>query len=279
MTNSAITATLHHLDRGEGRVAYDLRGPSNSQGPLVVCIAGMGDIRATYRYLAPALADSGYRVAVLELRGHGDSETTFSRYDDDAAAGDVVALVEELGGPALLVGHSMGAAVSVMVAARRPELVSGLALVGPFARDAQTNPVTNLLLRVAMLPPWARAAWNAYLPSLYAGRRPSDFDEHRRAMMAAIAKPGHTKAFCRTTRSSHAPAEAVIDQVTAPTLVLMGELDPDFKDPAAEAAWIAEHTDGAVVMVPEAGHYPHAQRPDVVVPAVLELAGRVAPRA
>jgi pimeloyl-ACP methyl ester carboxylesterase len=55
----------------------------------------------------------------------------------------------------------------------------------------------------------------------------------------------------------------------------MGELDPDFRDPRAEAEWIADRLDGTVVMVPESGHYPQSQRPDLVVPAVLDFLRRI----
>ncbi|MGH3509484.1 MAG: alpha/beta fold hydrolase [Nocardioidaceae bacterium] len=271
MTNSQESPAVRYLQRPEGRVAYDVRG----EGPLVVCVAGMGDIRATYRYLAPALAEAGHRVAVLELRGHGDSDTTFSAYDDPAAASDIVALVEELGGPALLVGHSMGAAASVIAAADRPELVTGLVLIGAFVREPKLNPLLGLAMRAAMQPPWAKAVWKRYLPSLYAGRRPADFEAHRDAVMAALARPGHTRAFCRTTATNHRPAQPAAARVHAPTLVVMGELDPDFKDPKAEAEWIRTTLGGEVLMVPESGHYPYAQRPDLVNPAVAAFAAKV----
>ena len=57
----------------------------------------------------------------------------------------------------------------------------------------------------------------------------------------------------------------------APTLVVMGTLDPDFPDPKAEADWIARTLRADVVMVPEAGHYPQSQRPDVTVDAVVRF--------
>jgi pimeloyl-ACP methyl ester carboxylesterase len=279
MPNSNATEiSVHHLDRGEGRVAYDLRGPGD--GPLMVCLTGQGDIRATYRYLAPALADAGYRVAVLELRGHGDSDTTFTRYDDEAAADDLLALVETLGGPALLVGHSMGAAASVVAADRRPDLVTGLVLVGPFVREPEIGVVMRGLFRLAMQPLWARPVWKAWLGKLYAGRRPDDHDAHVAAMMAALARPGHTRAFITTTREAdHEVAAEAIPRVHKPTLVVMGALDPDFPDPAAEAVWIGRQLDGETLLVPESGHYPHSQRPDLVNPAVLGFAARLAPRA
>jgi pimeloyl-ACP methyl ester carboxylesterase len=263
------------LGRPEGRIAYDVRG----LGPLVVCVAGMSDLRSTYRHLAPPLAEAGFRVATMELRGHGESDTSFTEYDDRAAASDVLSLVAELGGPAVLVGHSMGAAASIIAAAERPDLVRGLVLLGPFARDPELNVLVRALFRVAMQPPWVRAVWKAYLPSLYAGRRPDDLDEHLAAVLAAIGRPGHRRALCRTTRTSHQPAAEVLGSVAAPALVVMGELDRDFDDPAAEAAWIAGQLGGEVLMVPESGHYPHAQRPDLVVPAVTEFARKVTARA
>jgi pimeloyl-ACP methyl ester carboxylesterase len=86
-----------YLDRPEGRVGYDVAG----DGPLVVLVPGMGDLRAAYRFLAPALRDSGYRVASTDLRGHGDSDGAFTSYGDVETAGDVLALIEQLGGHAL----------------------------------------------------------------------------------------------------------------------------------------------------------------------------------
>jgi pimeloyl-ACP methyl ester carboxylesterase len=53
--------------------------------------------------------------------------------------------------------------------------------------------------------------------------------------------------------------------------VVMGTADPDFKDPAAEAELVAERLRGRVVLVPGAGHYPQAEAPDVVGPAVAEF--------
>ncbi len=256
-----------YLSRPEGRVAYDVDGT----GPLVVLVPGMGDLRATYRFVAPMLREAGYRVAAVDLRGHGDSDTTFATYSDIETSGDIVALIEKLGGPAIVVGNSMGAASAVISAAERPELVKGLVLIGPFVRNASMNAMQRLLLRVAMAPLWAAAAWKSYLPKLYAGRRPEDFDAYRNRVVASLRRPGHAKAFSRTTRVSHDPAAARLNAVTAPTLVVMGEKDPDFPDPKAEAAWIAQTLGGVAVMVPEAGHYPQSQQPEITADAVLQF--------
>jgi len=106
-----------------------------------------------------------------------------------------------------------------------------------------------------------------------------DFGEYRGQVIASIRRPGHAKAFSRTTRTSHVPAEARLADVTAPALVVMGEQDPDFPDPRAEADSIARALRGEVVMVPEAGHYPQSQRPDITTGAVLRFLETVRGRA
>jgi pimeloyl-ACP methyl ester carboxylesterase len=259
--------TTSYLTRPGGRIGYDVAG----QGPLVVLVPGMGDLRSTFRFLAPSLRDAGYRVVSTDLRGQGDSDATFDAYGDPETAGDVVALLEAVGGSAVIVGNSMGAAAAVIVAAERPELVRGIVLIGPFVRNGKASAMQRLLQRVAMTPLWAAAAWKSYMPRLYAGRRPDDFEAFRGRVIASLHLPGHAKAFVRITRTSHDPAEARLGDVMTPTLVVMGEQDPDFPDPKAEAQWIAEKLHGEAVVVPEAGHYPQSQRPDVTSPAVLRF--------
>jgi pimeloyl-ACP methyl ester carboxylesterase len=263
--------TTTYLIRPEGRIAYDVAGI----GPLVVLVPGMGDLRSAYRFLAPALAAAGYRVACTDLRGHGDSDTTFASYGDVGTASDVSALIEELGGPAVIVGNSMGSGAAVLVAAEHPELVSGLVLVGPWVRNGANGAAQRAFFRVMMARPWAAAAWKSYLPKLYAGRRPNDFKEYRDQLAANLHRPGYAKAFSLTTRTDHAPAEARLADVTQPTMIIMGELDPDWSDPALEAAWIGEKVRGEVVMVPEAGHYPQSQQPEQTGEAVVRFLASV----
>ena len=228
----------------------------------------MGDLRSAYRFLGPVLVSEGFRVASVDLRGHGDSDATFTSYGDAETSSDVVALIEELGGPAVIIGNSMSAGSAVMAAAQRPELVSGLVLVGPFVRNAAVSALQRIMLRGAMVPLWAAAAWRAYMPKLYVGQRPVDFDEHRDRVVASLRRPGYAKSFSLTTRTNHDPAEACLPMVSAPTLVVMGEQDPDFADPAAEASWLAQALRGEVLMVADAGHYPQSQQPGVVTPAI-----------
>jgi pimeloyl-ACP methyl ester carboxylesterase len=263
-TVNRSTAT-RYLAGTEGRIAYDVDGA----GPLIVLVPGMGDLRSTYRFIAPALREAGYRVAATDLRGHGDSDTSFASYGDGETASDVVALVQELGGPAVIVGNSMGAGAAVIAAADHPELVSGLVLVGPFVRNGSTGAIQKLFLRLAMTPLWAPAVWKSYLPKLYAGQRPDDFEAYRTQVVASLRRPGHARAFSRTTHTNHDVAEARLAEVKAPTLVVMGDSDPDFPDPKAEAGWIATTLHGSAVIAPKAGHYPQSQQPAVMLDAML----------
>lgn len=257
-----------YLQRPEGRIGYDLAGEN---GPLVICVPGMGELRQSYRLLVPLLVGQGYRVATMDLRGHGDSDATFSAYDDVALATDLLALIDELGGPALVVGNSMGAGAAVWAAAEEPARISGLALLGPFVRNPPDGRLATMLFRLALLRPWGPAAFMSYYPKWLPGTKPDGYDEHTARVRENLRRPGHWKALVRTTRTSHAAAEARLGEVTAPAIVVMGTDDVDWTDPAAEAAWVGEKLNAEVVMVPGTGHYPQAQAPDVTAAAVTRL--------
>lgn len=266
MSNN-IASQVHFLAREGGRIGYAVTG----DGPLVVAIPGMGELMSSYDALTTALVAAGYRVAAMDLRGHGASDATFDTFDDEAAAGDATALIEHLGGSAVLMGNSMGAGAAVLAAARRPDLVTGLVLLGPFVRNPPTPWITRATLRVLMGGPWAGRAWLTYYPKLFPTRRGPEFEAHRDRIADSLRQPGHVAAFRRTTRSSHAAAEAAAPGVRVPTLVVMGEKDPDFADPVAEAQLVGRMLGGTVITVPGAGHYPQAEFPEVTSPAVVDF--------
>jgi len=274
-------AGVRFLDRGEGRVAYDIEVPADGpadpgRAPLVVCLPGMGDLRRLYRHNVESLLAAGYRVATMDLRGHGDSDTTFERYDDFAAASDIVALIGELGGPALLYGNSMCAAASIVAAADRPDLVAGLVLAGPFVRDQPTSKAAQLLLRVALSRPWGLSTWLAYYTKSHPGRHPADLDQHKQALKASLRRARSWRAFQKTVRqTTHAAIERRLDDVKAPALVVMGTRDPDFKDPVAEGKFVADHLGAELLLVDGAGHYAMAEYPEIVNPRVVSFAATV----
>lgn len=262
------------VDRDGGRIAVTSVG----SGPLVLCVPGMGESRESFRHLLPGLAREGYRAAAMDLRGHGDSSADFAAYDDPAAASDILAVVESLGGEdTTVVGNSMGAAAAVLAAGSSPGSVDRLVLIGPFVRD-HGPAAGRLLLRLLLSRPWGHAAWRKYYLSLFGERLPEDHEEHVGRTLALLRRPGRWRAFQRTAQTSHASAEAVLQQVSARALVIMGDRDRDFSDPEAEAKWVAEALHGRYRMVPGAGHYPMGEQPEPVLAAILAFLGEEAAR-
>src|ERR1700710_1331023 len=157
-----------HLSIGTNTIAYDVSGA----GPLVVLAHGIGDSRHSYRFLAPALAAAGYRVANVDIRGCGDSSLGWDGYSRTDIAGDLVAVVRSLGGPAVLIGQSISGGAATIAAATAPDVISGVIELAPFTRK-QSVSVGGLLrtrhyrvgstrlARVAVLG--SRSAWKKYL--------------------------------------------------------------------------------------------------------------------
>ena len=264
--------TYSQLQRPEGRLAYVLTG---TDGPLLICVPGMGELRQSYRLLTPILVERGCRVVTMDLRGHGDSDATFSAYDDVALASDLLALIDELGEPAFLVGNSMGAGAAVIAAAEAPSKVQGLALLGPFVRDPSSGAAARVFFKMLMTKPWGPAAFLSYYPQWLPGTKPAGYEEHKALVRDNLRRPGHWPAFVQTARTTHAPAEQQLHNVQAPATVVMGAADVDWKDPAAEAAWIGEQLHADVVMVPGVGHYPQVQAPEVTAGAIARLLDKV----
>ncbi len=268
--STSIKSQVHFLQRPEGRVSYTVEG----HGPLVVAVPGMGDLRSSFRELVTPLVGAGYRVAVTDLRAHGDSDVSFREFGDLATAGDLIALIEELGGPAVVLGNSMGSAAATWVGAERPDLVAGLVFYGPLLRDPEMGRAATGLLhtmyRAMFVRPWGVSLWAGYYRrTLNRGRTAPWLGEHVAAIRAMLSEPGRLAAFRRLTlQLTHAPVGPRVREVSVPILAFVGELDPDYRDLDAECAWMAEQG-VEVVRVQEAAHYPHAQRPDLTVAPTL----------
>jgi len=102
------------------------------RGETVVLIHGLATTAAIWRHTAPLLARRR-RVATLDVPGFGRSRPVGRGFDVAAVAGRVAADLRAagVGEPYDLVGHSMGAAVALTLAAREPGAVRRLVLVSP----------------------------------------------------------------------------------------------------------------------------------------------------
>lgn len=259
------------VDVNGGKVAYSVEG----SGPLVLCVPGMGVLRSVYRLLAPSLVSKGFRVACMDLPGHGESSDGFAAYDDVALGKAILAVIDAIGGPAIVVGNSMGAGAAVWASVESAGSVRGLALVGPFVRDPLTSWVARAAMTALLVKPWGPAAWRMYFKRSFPTAPPADLSQDLVAIRSAMATGDHWRSFVKTTRTTHAPAEERIAKVTVPTLVVMGSKDQDWPDPKTEGRWVADQTRGTLVMVDGAGHYPMLEFPEIVTPAVVDFAAEV----
>jgi pimeloyl-ACP methyl ester carboxylesterase len=267
------------LDIKGGRIAYDVTG----EGPLIVLSHGIGDSRQAFRFLVPELVRAGYRVAAADMRGHGESSMgdwkSISRTD---VADDLVALTRHLGGPALIVGHSLSGGAATIAAATAPDVVSGVVEVGPFTRKVQYSLGGLLrvwryrrgtLLMAGVLMLRSLNDWLRYLDVAYP-EKPADFDAYMAALRAKLSEPGRMAEFLKTLKTSPADAGDALPRISCPALVIMGTEDPDWADPRAEAEGIVAEMPagaGAIAMIERGGHYPHAQCPDEVARLVTSF--------
>ena len=266
-----------------GTLAYEVSGTT---GPLLVLAHGMGDSRQAYRFLTPALVEAGYRVAELDLRGHGESSVGWTGHSRTDLAGDLIALVRHLGGPAVLVGHSIAGGAVTIAAAQAPELVTAVVELAPFTREQQIKlgdfrvgtyrRGAVHLMGMAVLG--STGQWAKYLDAAYPGTRPADFDARQAEITAMLQEPGRMKALQAMGKTPPTDAGEQLANVTCPVLVVQGSDDCDWVDPQAEGEAIVAALRpglGRLVMIEGAGHYPHVQHPAQVTAAVLPFLAAV----
>ena len=119
-------------------------------GSTVLVVPGFWRDRkhASMERLAAFLGELGYRAAVCDLRGHGESGGTFgfNRDEHEDVAAVIRALVDRGAGRVALIGLSYGGAIAISTAARHPELpISGMILISPVADFARLAPRINPL--------------------------------------------------------------------------------------------------------------------------------------
>ena len=114
----------------------DHGGPQDGQ--VIVAVHGLGGSHANWHDLAPLLTTS-HRLLAVDLAGHGRTPRA-GRSASVRANCELLGrfLEQEVAGPVVLMGNSMGGAISILHAAAHPEHVRGLALIGPALPRART---------------------------------------------------------------------------------------------------------------------------------------------
>jgi pimeloyl-ACP methyl ester carboxylesterase len=234
--------------------------------PAAVFIHGAGFDHSTWALYTRWHAHNGFAVLAPDLPGHGLS------------GGEPLGSVEELADwiPALLdavgakkarlIGHSLGALIAVETAARHPDRVASLRLIGA----ATAMPVSDALLSaakanspdaIAMMTIWGFGARAALGGSL----SPGNWLIGKGVRVLEAAKPG--VLFNDLTASNAYNATEAAKRVNAPTTIVLAERD--LMTPAKNGKALAALIPGAkVVILAGAGHMLLAEKPDDVLKAI-----------
>jgi len=233
-----VSSPVMLVGAGGTALASETRGPDGPTGHPVVATTGWANDRHVWSSMVDDLA-ANHAVTTWDLRGHGDSETPApGEYTRAHALGDLTAVLDHAGRPAVLMGHSLGGYLSLAHAVNHPDEVAGLVLVatGPGFRKAE-----------------AREQWNASV----------------RASMEKLDLPAGADEL-----SMHTDAHVIdhLADIEVPVLVLLGEHDARF---AASASLFERDLNvRETVVVPDTGHMVHVKAPTECAAAVRRfLAG------
>ena len=261
------------------REGTTLSGEAAGAGPPVLLLHGL---TATRRYVvhgSRVLERAGRRVTAYDARGHGESDPAPAPgdYGYDALAADALAVLEASGGgPAALVGQSMGAATAVAVALAHAERVSALVLVTPAHLG---RPSADLARWDTLADGLARGGPEGFL----AAQGPPRVDERWRETVDTVirqrlARHRHPLAVADALRAvprsaAFAGMEA-LEGLAVPTLIVGSRdgVDPDH--PLAVAEAYAERIPDAELLVEPPGQTPLAWRGGTLSSAVLDFLGR-----
>lgn len=254
---------------------YQVKG----DGDLVVLIMGTGSPgRVWDLHQVPALVSAGYRVCTFDNRGIAPSGESVDGITIEAMVADTAGLIELLGGPAHVVGTSLGARVAQELTLARPDLVRKAIFLAGHARMDQFQRTLNegeraLEASGVELPAKYRAAVTAVMnlsPATLA-------DQHAARDWLDVFEfsGGKTSAGVRAQLAMNREFERAqaYRAITRPCLSV-GFAD-DRMIPAYLSKEVADAIPGAVYQeIPDTGHYGYLERPEAVNKVVLDfLAG------
>jgi pyruvate dehydrogenase E2 component (dihydrolipoamide acetyltransferase) len=257
--------SLKRLDDGNGSLAYIETGPTSTDR-VILFVHGFGSDHTNWS-LMQAEVPATMRAIAIDLPGHGASD----RAVGDGSAGDlaqrIAGFMDGLGLQRVhLVAHSFGAAVALRLAARRRSQVASLLLIAPTAFGATANPdyVRGFLSaeRKRDMKPVMEMLFSS--PKLVGRTMVNDAlallrDEEARAALRRIGE-----RLLRDTPQSIGDDIAVIE---GSSRVIWGDFDSVVPMPAG----LASRLGGRLIIVPGAGHMPHAEQPAHVVEILREL--------
>jgi len=265
----SISTQTQYVSSEGGRIAFEDTG---GNGPAILAIPGMGDLRSEYRLVRPALQEAGYRVITMDVRGFGETDAQWSDYSARAVGRDAVAILKHLDvGTATIMGNSFAAGAALWAAQDAPDAVNGVVLLGPILRDLKPSFVQKLSLKIGFAGPWRVGFWTMYWDSLFPTNKPADHAAVKTAITQNLREPGRMDALIAMLGLSKADTAAILDKTTVPALIVMGTKDPDFSDAVEEARMLAGKFNAETMIVDGAGHYPHAEMPDLVGPRILSF--------
>ena len=270
------------------------------EGPLILLLHGFPEFWWAWRAQIAPLAEAGYRVVAADLRGYGASDKPPRGYDAVTAAADVAGLIRALGErDAFVVGHAWGGLLAWSAAALHPSAVRKLAVLSmPHPRRLRAavlgsrrqfraaGPVLGYQLpRIPerrltahqaryvdrLLHAWSGPAWRDTADFAGAVRR------YREAIQIPQAAYGAMEYVRWAVRSlpradGRRYIRAMSVPVTPPTLQLHGAMDP-FLLPAS-AIGSGRYVAGRYrwQLLPDVGHFPHEEQPDLVTRELLDWA-------
>ena len=266
------------------RVKLHLYDSGQTANPATyVLLHGLGDEADSWRKVFPLLAGHG-RVIAPDLPGFGRSDHPRRAYTLNFYADTVIGLLEPLKiARAVLVGSSMGAAVSLRVATRRPDLLQRLVLLdGPPIRTRINK--TQLLF---LIPGQGESIYNglrgsqdaAYvtLQPYYAKLDALPAEDQaflRERVWARVWSDDQRRAFFSTFRWLALegllgnPNPAKLRSLSVPTTVVWG--DQDHIVPLESGKTLAEWIPNAQLrVIPNCGHLPQQEQPQALARLVI----------
>lgn len=248
--------------------------------PAILMLHGGGQNRFSWKNTGQVLADHGFQVVALDARGHGDSDRApDAQYTVDALARDVLAVLDQIGRPVVLIGASMGGLTGIRAASQAgAEKVSALVLVDvvPRFEGEGSHRIRNFMSRHVHgfeTLEHAADAIAAYLPHR---RRPTNLEGLKKNLRQREGRwHWHWDPAFVTSIGDNpfVDADKLEDEAIAlriPMLVIRGKLS-DVVSPDGVADFLSKVPHAEFVELADAGHTAAGDDNDAFSDAVVQF--------